>query len=90
MPFLCSQMSRTATRSPLVSRCGWAIASRASIGLTRSILEEYQHNGAYFLPIPATFVVAADRRVVARFVDPDFRKRMEIDDIIAALKRAWI
>lgn len=53
-------------------------------------LEEYQHNGAYFLPIPATFVVAADRRVVARFVDPDFRKRMEIDDIIAALKRAWI
>jgi hypothetical protein len=26
--------------------------------------------------------------VKARFVDPDFRKRMEIDDLIAALKSA--
>jgi len=26
--------------------------------------------------------------VKARFVDPDFRKRMEIDDLIAALKKA--
>jgi hypothetical protein len=26
--------------------------------------------------------------VKARFVDPDFRKRMEIDDLIAALKAA--
>ncbi len=52
-------------------------------------LEEVQHNGAGFVPIPATFVVGADGRIVARFIDPDFRKRMEIDDIIAALKRAW-
>jgi peroxiredoxin len=38
------------------------------------------------LPIPATFVVGRDGVVVARFVDPDFRKRMAIDDLIAALK----
>jgi hypothetical protein len=35
---------------------------------------------------PATFVVGRDGLVKARFVDPDFRKRMEIDDLIAALK----
>lgn len=52
-------------------------------------LQEVQHNGAGFVPIPATFVVGADGRIVARFIDPDFRKRMEIDDIIEALKRAW-
>jgi hypothetical protein len=27
-----------------------------------------------------------DGRVKARFVDPDYRKRMEVDDILAALK----
>ena len=40
------------------------------------------------LPIPATFVVGRDGLVKARFVDSDFRKRMEIDDLIAALKKA--
>ena len=53
-------------------------------------LEESQKNGAWFVPIPATFVIGADGRVIARFLDPDFRKRMEIDDILDALKRAWI
>jgi len=32
--------------------------------------------------------VGRDGLVKARFVDPDFRKRMEIDDLIAALKKA--
>ena len=40
------------------------------------------------LPIPATFVVGRDGVLKARFVDPDFRKRMEIDDLIAALRNA--
>ena len=40
---------------------------------------------AWFLPIPATYVVASDGRVVAAHVDPDFRKRMEPADIVAAL-----
>ena len=53
-------------------------------------LETSQHNGAWFVPIPATFVVATNGEVIARFIDPDFRKRMEIDDIIAALRRASI
>jgi hypothetical protein len=28
-----------------------------------------------------------DGRVKARFVDPDYRKRMEIDDILAAVRK---
>lgn len=51
-------------------------------------LERYQSSDAWFLPIPATFVVAPDGRVAARYVDPDFRRRMEIDDILAAVARA--
>ncbi len=43
----------------------------------------YQGNESWTLPIPATFVVGRDGRVTARFIDPDYRKRMEIDDILA-------
>jgi peroxiredoxin len=51
-------------------------------------LPRYQGNASWFLPIPATFVVATDGIIRARFVDPDYRKRMEIDDLIAALQAA--
>jgi hypothetical protein len=40
------------------------------------------------LPIPATFVVGRDGKVTARFVDPDYRKRMAIEGMIAALRNA--
>jgi peroxiredoxin len=40
------------------------------------------------LPIPATFVVGTDGRVTARFIDPDFRRRMSIEELIAALEAA--
>lgn len=48
----------------------------------------FHGNQGWVLPIPATFVVGRDGMVKARFVDPDFRKRMAIDDLIAALKTA--
>jgi peroxiredoxin len=48
-------------------------------------LPEFSGGGGWFLPIPATFVVGRDGRVLARFVDPDFRKRMEVDAIVGAL-----
>jgi peroxiredoxin len=51
-------------------------------------LEEIQGNDGWFLPLPATFVVARDGRVVSRHVDPDFRLRMEIDEILNALRAA--
>ena len=48
----------------------------------------YQGNQTWVLPIPATFVVARDGRVTARFIDPDYRNRMTIEDLLAALKEA--
>ena len=52
----------------------------------RQDLPEYQGNDAWMLPIPATFVVGQGGRIKARFVDPDYRKRMAIDDLLAALR----
>ena len=48
-------------------------------------LERFQGHGGWLLPIPATLVVGKDGRVKARFVDPDFRHRMAIEDILGAL-----
>jgi peroxiredoxin len=49
------------------------------------VLPNYHGNDSWMLPIPATFVVGTDGRVRARFVDPDFRRRMDTDELIAAL-----
>ncbi|MGE0025194.1 MAG: peroxiredoxin-like family protein [Hyphomicrobium sp.] len=48
-------------------------------------LETYQGGEGWFVPLPATFVVGPDKTVLARHVDPDFRRRMEIEEILAAL-----
>lgn len=45
----------------------------------------YQGNGGGFLPVPATFVIARNGLIAARYVDPDFRRRMAVEDIVAAL-----
>jgi peroxiredoxin len=55
-----------------MTKSGWDIAP-------------FQDNDNWTLPIPATFVVGADGRVKARFVDPDYRKRMDINDLLKAL-----
>lgn len=49
---------------------------------------ESQGNDAWMLPIPATFIVGTDGIVKARFVDPDYRKRMEVEDLLSALRSA--
>lgn len=49
-------------------------------------LEHFQGNGGWLLPIPATLVVGRDGRVKARFVDPDFRHRMGIEEILQAVR----
>ena len=48
-------------------------------------LEQFQGNGGWLLPIPATLIVGRDGHVKARFVDPDFRRRMKTEDILAAV-----
>ena len=51
-------------------------------------LSDFHGNDGCMLPIPATFVVGRDGLVKARFVDPDFRKRMEIDELLVAVRTA--
>ena len=51
-------------------------------------LPAYHGNDSWFVPIPATFVVARNGRVVARFIDPDYRRRMDLDDLRQAMEAA--
>ena len=50
------------------------------------ILPDYQGNDSWVLPIPATFVVGQDGRIRACVTDPDYRRRMTIEELIAALQ----
>ena len=45
----------------------------------------YQGNETWMLPIPATFVVGRDGLVKARYIDPDYRRRMDLDAILVSL-----
>lgn len=47
----------------------------------------FQGNTHWTLPIPATFIVGQDGIVKARFIDPDYRKRMDTAEILSTLKR---
>lgn len=75
---------------------GYALSLNLAIWLGTEIqgllsyqnLAGYHGNDGWMLPIPAAFVVGREGLVKARFVDPDFRKRMEIDDLLAALRSA--
>lgn len=49
-------------------------------------LARFQGHSGWLLPIPATLVVGRDSRIKARFVDPDFRRRMPMEDIFKALR----
>ena len=51
-------------------------------------LPRYQGNDTWMLPIPATFIVGRDGRVGARFLDPDYRRRAAVEDLIEALESA--
>ena len=48
---------------------------------------DYQGNQTWVMPIPATFVIARSGLITARFIDPDYRKRMAVEDLLAALKK---
>lgn len=49
-------------------------------------LAEFQSSESWFIPIPATFAIDQAGIIRAKFVVADFRKRMEPDDILVALK----
>lgn len=46
----------------------------------------YQGGTGWVLPVPAVFVVGQDGMIAARHVDPDYRRRMELDALLDAVK----
>lgn len=48
-------------------------------------LARFQGNDQWIVPVPATFVVDQGGMVRARWIDPDFRVRGAVDDILAAV-----
>ena len=78
--------------------CGYALSLNLAFwvddqfaDLMRSVgqdLAAYQARGAWVLPVPATFVLDSKGVVVARQVDPDYRRRIEMDDLVAAFEAA--
>lgn len=59
--------------SSLIAASGWDVP-------------KYQGNQAWMLPIPAVFVLGRDGVIVARHVNPDYRERADLDEIVAALR----
>lgn len=61
--------------------------------LTRIISEAgydipvYQGGGAWILPIPSVFVIDRHGKVAARHIDPDYRRRMELDALLEEIDR---
>jgi peroxiredoxin len=50
-------------------------------------IPSFQGNDSWVLPIPATFVVGTDGIIKARFIDPDFRQRVAVKELLAALRQ---
>ena len=97
-PFAQKFKSESSAPFPILSDIdnGYALLINLAIWLSPDLQEilsgrdmpNYHGNPAWMLPIPATFVVGQDGLVKARFVDPDFRKRMAIEDLVAAFKNS--
>jgi peroxiredoxin len=64
----------------------WVGAEIQKMMVGRLDLPTFQGNSSWMLPIPATFVVGRDGLIRARFIDPDYRKRMMIADMMAAMR----
>ena len=64
----------------------WVGAEIQKMMQGRLDLPAFQGNSSWMLPIPATFVVGRDGLIRARFIDPDYRKRMMIADMIATMR----
>ena len=64
----------------------WVGAELQRMLQDRVNIPAFQGNSSWMLPIPATFVVGRDGLIRARFIDPDYRKRMTITDMLAAMR----
>lgn len=56
----------------------------AMIEATGYDIPKYHGTAGWIMPIPSVFVVARDGLITARHVDPDYRRRFDLDDLRAA------
>jgi peroxiredoxin len=61
--------------SSLIAAAGWDVP-------------KYQGSEGWIVPIPSVFIVGQDGLIKARHVDPDYRRRLALDDLRAAAKAA--
>ena len=64
----------------------WVGAELQRMLQDRVNMPTFQGNSSWMLPIPATFVVGRDGLIRTRFIDPDYRKRMTITEMLAAMR----
>jgi len=64
----------------------WVGAEIQKLMQGRLDLPAFQGNNSWMLPIPATFVIGRDGLIRARFIDPDYRNRMTISDMLTAMR----
>jgi peroxiredoxin len=57
----------------LIASAGWDIPG-------------YQGGQAWILPVPSVFILDRDGIICTRHVDPDYRRRMELDEIVAGVR----
>ena len=54
------------------------------------MLPRYNGDESFELPIPATFIVSQDGKVIYAFVDPDYTKRLDPVEIISVLRNITV
>lgn len=59
---------------------------REALRTNHKALPAMNGDGSWELPVPATYVIAPDARIVLAGIEVDYRKRLEPDEILAALK----
>ncbi len=66
----------------------WALPEelRAALRSNNKALPDINGDDSWELPVPATYVIARDRRVALAGIDVDYRERLEPDAILSALR----
>lgn len=59
---------------------------RAALRSNNKALPDINGDDTWELPVPATYVIVRDRRVALAAIDVDYRKRLEPDAILSALR----
>ena len=96
--FLSKTKNKTAAKFKLLFDEGYKIADAYDVtflpdnfsrfiynSMLGASLKKANSDDSQRLPIPATYIINTDGKIVWRHFDPDYKKRSAVNDIIAAL-----